>query len=153
MNYLLRVYDDKTNNMLGPRRGVGQQPSSEQAIVDYEKWTLFLLTGLGPMMGQCNWFRHYNAVANDDAYNRHVGQVYRHFDVLETQLRRSQGKSILPDRGFCAVDIHVYPWVWEYGVAGVSLEKYPMIEKWFNTVAEMEAAKAAYEKVPRGKTG
>jgi glutathione S-transferase len=143
MNYLLRVYDKK--NMIGPR---GQ---SEQDRVDFEKWILFLLTGLGPMLGQCNWYRHYNTTTNEDAYQRYVGQVYRHFDVLEAQLKQSDGKAILPG-GFCAVDIHFYPWVWEYGVAGVSLDKYPLIEKWFNNVAEMEAVKAAYEKVPRGKS-
>lgn len=50
INYVGRVYD-KTHR-LGP---VGQ---TEQDIVDFEKWQLFLLTSLGPMMGQRNWYRY-----------------------------------------------------------------------------------------------
>lgn len=49
MNYLLRVYDK--DNKLGPRG------DSEQDRVDFDKWNMFLLTTLGPMMGQTNWYR------------------------------------------------------------------------------------------------
>lgn len=51
MNYLRRVYD-KQNSVLGP---VGD---SEQDRVDFDKWEYFLLTTLGPMTGQTNWFRY-----------------------------------------------------------------------------------------------
>lgn len=50
MNYVRRVYDKQ--NVLGPRG------DTEQDIVDLEKWEYFLLTTLGPMTGQCNWFRY-----------------------------------------------------------------------------------------------
>ena len=49
MNYIRRKYD--TQNKLGP------QGKSEQDIVDFEKYEYFLLTTLGPMTGQTNWFR------------------------------------------------------------------------------------------------
>lgn len=49
LNYIRRVYD-KTN-LLGP------VSDSEQDRVDLEKWEYFLLTTLGPMTGQTNWFR------------------------------------------------------------------------------------------------
>ena len=44
MNYIRRVYDKQ--NKLGPRS------TSEQDIVDFEKWEYFLLSTLGPMMGK-----------------------------------------------------------------------------------------------------
>lgn len=47
MNYIRRNYDKQ--NKLGPRG------STEQHIVDFEKWEYFLLTTLGPMTGQTNW--------------------------------------------------------------------------------------------------
>lgn len=49
MNYVRRVYD--TGNKIGPSGGSGQD------LVDFEKWEYFLLTTLGPMTGQVNWFR------------------------------------------------------------------------------------------------
>lgn len=50
MNYLRRNYD-KTNK-IGPRG------STEQDIVDFEKWEYFLLTTLAPFSGQCNWYQY-----------------------------------------------------------------------------------------------
>ena len=52
MNYVRRVYDKQ--NVLGP---VGDK---EQDKVDFEKWEYFLLSTLGPMTGQTNWFRYVN---------------------------------------------------------------------------------------------
>lgn len=49
MNYIRRVYDRQ--GKLGPKG------NTEQAIVDFEKWEYFLLTTLGPMTGQVNWYR------------------------------------------------------------------------------------------------
>ncbi|THZ79965.1 hypothetical protein D6C85_00145 [Aureobasidium pullulans] len=62
INYLLRNYD--TDDKLGA--------SSEAGRVEIDQWTSFLISTMGPMIGQCNWFRHYNAVKNDDAYKRVV---------------------------------------------------------------------------------
>ncbi len=50
MNYVRRVYDRA--GKLGPKE------KGEQALVDLEKWEYFLLTTLGPMCGQLNWFRY-----------------------------------------------------------------------------------------------
>jgi glutathione S-transferase len=49
MNYVRRVYDSA--NKIGPCGSSGQD------LVDFEKWEYFLLTTLGPMTGQVNWFR------------------------------------------------------------------------------------------------
>ena len=138
MNYVLRLYDK--DNQLGPRG------ASEQDLVDYDKWTLFLLTGLGPMTGQTNWFRHYHAVKNDDALERYIAQTYRSYDVLEGQLKKSDGKSILPG-GISAVDLHFYPWVDEYKYAQLSVDEYPHIRHWLSVLGETEHVKAAYAKL------
>lgn len=142
MNYILRVYDKK--NLLGPRG------SSEQDHVDFDKWTFFLASTLGPMMGQVNWFRHYHPQKNDDALDRYVAQTYRCYDVLEGQLKHG-GSFVLPGESLSAVDLHFYPWVKQYEFAGLSLEKYPGIKKWLDNLGRMKEIKAAYEKVPNGK--
>jgi len=49
MNYVRRTYDH--GNRIGPNG------DKEQDRVDLEKWEYLLLTTLGPMSGQCNWFR------------------------------------------------------------------------------------------------
>lgn len=50
MNYIRRKYDKE--NQLGPKG------KTEQDIVDFEKWEYFLLTTVGPMTGQTNWYRY-----------------------------------------------------------------------------------------------
>jgi glutathione S-transferase len=55
VNYLRRQYDND-GTMIGPRSANGGKPNA-QDIVDFEKWEYFLLTTLGPMTGQTNWYR------------------------------------------------------------------------------------------------
>lgn len=138
MNYVLRVYD-KSNKF-----GAGE---SEQDKVDFDKWTSFLVSTVGPMMGQTNWYRHYNATKNEDALERYVQQTYRCYDVLEGQLAATGGKSVL-EKGYTAVDMHFYAWVFQYGYAQLSIDKYTNIQKWLKQVGGREAVKKAYEKIP-----
>lgn len=56
MNYLRRRYDGE-GKVLGPRSSKGGAPEL-QDVVDYDKWEYFLLTTLGPMTGQTNWYRY-----------------------------------------------------------------------------------------------
>ncbi|KAL2851785.1 glutathione S-transferase [Aspergillus pseudodeflectus] len=138
MNYLRRVYDK--SNLLGP---LGP---SEQDRVDFEKWEYFLLTTLGPMTGQTNWFRHYNATKNDDALQRYSEQTERCYQVLEGQLKKSGGQSILPGR-VTAVDYHFEPWVRQFDFAGLSLDKYPHVSRWLREMTGRKEVQQAYIKV------
>ena len=148
IHHLLRVYDKP--NKLGPRgKTLGSEPT-EQDHVDFNKWEFFLVSSLGPMMGQVNWYRHYNPTKNEDALARYEAQAYRTFDVLEGQLGKSGGQSVLPG-GFSAVDAHFYPWVNQYTYAELKLDRYPRIQKWLEVIGQMPAVKEAYEKVRTGE--
>ncbi|CAI7666704.1 hypothetical protein N7533_009787 [Penicillium manginii] len=138
MNYIRRVYD--LGNQIGPSGG------SAQDLVDFEKWEYFLLSTLGPMTGQVNWFRHFHSQKNDDALQRYVAQTYRCYDVVEEQLKKSSGTSILPTR-VTAVDYHFEPWVRLYKFAGLSLDKYPLITKWLGLMGCREEVQEAYCKI------
>lgn len=143
ISHLLRVYDK--SDSLGPGKS-----ASEQDVVDFDKWTCFLLSTLGPMMGQVNWYRHYNPVKNEDALSRYEAQAYRCFDVFEGQLGKSGGDSVLPS-GFSAVDAHFYPWIHQYTYAELKLDSYPRIKKWLDGIGKMPAVQEAYKRVPEGE--
>ncbi|KAJ6145385.1 hypothetical protein N7470_009280 [Penicillium chermesinum] len=113
MNYVRRVYDK--GNTIGP------PGSSAQDLVDFEKWEYFLLTTLGPMTGQTNWF----------------------------SCRSRGGTSVLPN-GVTAVDYHFEPWVRQHSFAGVSLDNHPLIRKWLALMGAREEVQEAYAKVKRG---
>ncbi|KAJ5358855.1 uncharacterized protein N7496_011268 [Penicillium cataractarum] len=141
MNYVRRVYD--TANKIGPCGSSGQD------LVDFEKWEYFLLTTLGPMTGQVNWFRRCHPRKDEDALQRYTAQTYRCYDVLESQLQKSEGMSVIPGR-VSAVDYHFEPWVREHSFAGLSLDTYPMIHKWLALMHAREEVQEAYYKIQAG---
>ena len=90
--------------------------------------------------------RHYNEVKNDDALNRYAAQTHRCYQVLEGQLKKTGGESILPG-GYTAVDAHFEPWVRQHAYAQLSLDDYPNVSKWLKKYGETEEVKAAYKKI------
>lgn len=102
------------------------------------------------MIGQVNWFRHYNNEPNTNALQRYEAQSYQYLAVLEGQIKKSGSGYILP-KGFTAVDAHFYPWVFQHSYAQLSLEKYPETKKWLEKVGGMDAVKNAYKKVGEGQ--
>ncbi|KAJ5247140.1 hypothetical protein N7468_002123 [Penicillium chermesinum] len=133
-----------------PNTGVvSWESGASQDLVDFEKWEYFLLTTLGPMTGQTNWFRHYHPSPNEDALQRYTAQTLRCYDVLEGQLQKSGGASVLPN-GVTAVDYHFEPWVRQHSFAGVSLDNHPLIRKWLALMGAREEVQEAYAKVKRG---
>ncbi|KIL86990.1 hypothetical protein FAVG1_09543 [Fusarium avenaceum] len=144
VNYVLRVYD--TENKFGPREEAG-----EQGRVDVDKWVSFLISTMGPMMGQCNWFRHYHNVKNDNAYERYHAQALRCFGVLEEQLKSHSGDWILAGEKPNVVDFHFEPWVRQYDHAGLTLDEYPKVKAWLDRVQALPILARAYEKVKAGE--
>ena len=138
INYLKRRYD--RNGILGPK-GPGLQDQ-----VDLEQWEYLLSTTLGPMSGQVAWFRYYNVEKNDDALERYTKQVYHYYDVLEGQLERSGGNSILPG-GITSVDCHYEPWIRPFEYIGLSLDKHPKVQKWLSLMAQQQPLKDAYQSI------
>lgn len=93
-------------------------------------------------------FRHYHSQKNEDALNRYVEQTYRCYGVVEGQLAKSDGRSILPG-GITAADLHFYPWVYQHEFAGLSLKDYPNLAKWLEGMKGLKQVKAAYEKIEK----
>ena len=89
---------------------------------------------------------HYNEVKNQDALDRYCAQTLRCYDVLEGQLQKTGGTSILPGQ-VTALDYHYEPWVRQHGFAGVRLDGHPNIEKWLKSMGSRDEVRAAYRKI------
>ena len=141
MNYLLRNYDS------GSKYG----GKTEKEKIEVDQWTSFLISTLGPMLGQCNWFKHYHSSKNDDAYARYQAQAYRCFGVLEGQLK-SHGKDwVIRGDSPSVVDFHFEPWMRQHSFAGLSLDEYPKVKAWLDRAQALPEVKKAYEKVKAGE--
>ncbi len=88
--------------------------------------------------------RHYQI--NDEARQRYEQQVLRVYGILEDQLKKSDGRSILPG-GLTAVDLHWYPWCRQPEYLGLSVDKHPLMQRWIAAIADMDEVKAAYKKL------
>lgn len=146
LNYIRRVYDKE--GKLGPKKG-----AAEQDRVDLETWEYFLLSTLGPMTGQVNWFRHYHSSENKDALKRYEEQTERCYGVVEKQLERSGGQSILGGGGMSVVDIHFEPWVRQHEHAGLSLDKYPKLKGWLDGMKNQKEVVEAYWRIKEAAKG
>lgn len=89
---------------------------------------------------------YYQQPKNPEALDRYEKQVYRCYSVLEGQLEKTEGKSVLPG-GVTAVDVHYYPWVRQTGFLGVSHEEYPFIRKWVQNMGAIPEFDVAYDRL------
>lgn len=144
INYLLRVYDKDNKLSARPEQG-------EKGRVEIDTWVSFLVSTMGPMIGQCNWFRHYNEVKNEDAHKRYEAQAYRCFGVLEEQLKSHGGEWIVKGDGPSVVDLHFEPWVRQYEFAGLELKEYPGVKAWLGRVQTRPELVRGYGKVKAGE--
>ncbi len=89
---------------------------------------------------------HYNPTKNEDALNRYVEQTQRCYGVLNGQLEKTNGESVLPG-GVSAVDAHFEPWVRQHAFAQVPLDEFPLVQKWLEKMKGLEEVKRAYERI------
>lgn len=156
INYLRRQYDVSDDNssdrsVLGPHGSGPDGKITAQDRVDLDKWECLLMTTTGPMSGQVAWFRHYHQPPNPDALKRYEAQVFRCYDVLEAQLRKSGGGSILPG-GVSSADVHSYPWIRQPAFLGLPHDGYPMIAAWVQSLSERLEFKRAYDRLQEAAT-
>jgi len=85
-------------------------------------------------------------VKNEDALERYQEQTIRCYDVLEAQLRKSNGETIIPG-GYTSADFHYYPWIHLHGKAGLTLDNHPLISKWYYAMSGVKEVKAAYDRI------
>lgn len=95
--------------------------------------------------------RKYNAEKNENALERYTAQTYRCYDVLEGQLKKTGAESVLNGR-VSAVDYHFEPWLHNYPLAGLSLDKYPLIKKWLGLMETREEVREAYFRITGEKS-
>lgn len=72
--------------------------------------------------------------------------MYRVYGVLEEQLKRSGGETILPGK-FTTADIHYIPWMRSSQYIGLSLDEYPLLEEWVKIMFSKPEVKQAIQRI------
>ncbi len=115
-------------------------PTEIRARAETLQWLYWQMAGLGPMAGQNHHFSKYAPEKIPYAIERYVKETNRLYGVLNKRLA---------DREFVAgeysiADMASYPWIVPHAGQGQSLDDFPHLKRWFNTIAERPATRRAY---------
>src|SRR5258705_5228736 len=128
----IRIYrPDKTGRFLPPdMRG-------RSRVV---QWVMWLMSGLGPMLGQHGHFALYAQEKIPYAIERYRDEAARLYRVLDTQLGKT-GAYVAGE--YSIADIACFPWTMTHKAQGFTLDDYPNVKRWY---AEVRAR-------PQGQAG
>ena len=109
------------------------------------QWLFWQMAGLGPMAGQNGHFNVYAPEKIPYAIDRYTNETNRLYGVLNRRLK---------DREFVAgaysiADMASYPWIVPHENHKQTLEDFPHLQRWFETIREREAVKGAYAQAPK----
>ncbi|GJJ10438.1 hypothetical protein Clacol_004664 [Clathrus columnatus] len=112
------------------------------------EWLMFQVSGLGPMQGQLNWFKHFHPVKNLDqsVYDRYSTETYRVYGVLEKRLTNTGNQWLALDC-FTIVDIAFYPWLCLAAFGNIDMNRFPKLKEYVTRISELPSVKAAYAKL------
>ena len=111
---------------------------------DVLQWLMFQLTGVGPMFGQFTYFKLFGPKDNGNSMPRYQTEVKRLYEVMEKRLARSP---YLGGDEYSIADIATFPWTRNHDMQGVKWEDNPNLARWFKSIDERPAVKAALAKV------
>ena len=121
---------------LAEKTGSPLLPTDPRARYEALQWLMFQMGGVGPMFGQAH---HFLKFAKEDipyAKERYATEVKRLYKVMDTRLAET---GFLAGDDYTVADIATYPWITRHPGHQVSLEDYPNVKRWFDTIAERPA--------------
>ena len=107
-------------------------------------WLLIQLTSVGPMFGQWTHFKLFAPKGTDYSMGRYSSELKRLYELLEQRLGQS---AYLGGQEYSIADIATFPWTRNHDAQGVKWEDHSNLARWFNTINERPAVKAALAKV------
>ena len=128
---ILQYLAEKTGKLL---------PRDVRGRADVMQWLFWQMGGLGPMLGQNHHFRNYAAEKIPYAIERYVKETERLYGVLDERL---DGRAFIA-RDYSIADIAAYPWIVLHDRQGQSLDDFPNVKRWFETIHQREAVQRAY---------
>lgn len=117
-------------------------PDGVRGKTEVMQWLFWQTSGLGPMAGQNHHFVQYAPNRIPYAVNRYVDETNRLYGVLNRRLA---------DREFIAgaysiADMACYPWIVPHEKQRQSLDDFPHIRRWFESIAARPAVQRAYRR-------
>lgn len=107
------------------------------------EWLFWQVGGLGPMAGQNHHFVQYAPEKLPYAIDRYVAETNRLYGVLD---RRLQGRAFIAGDDYSIADMACYPWIVPWKRQQQTLEDFPDLHRWFESIRARPATIVAHEK-------
>ena len=117
-------------------------PKETRGRIDVMQWLFWQMGGLGPMAGQNHHFAGYAPEKIPYAIDRYVKETNRLYGVLDGKL----AKTPFVAGDYSIADMASYPWIVPYERQGQTLDDFPNLKRWFETIRARPATVAAYAK-------
>ena len=95
------------------------------------QWLMFQMGGVGPNFGQTHHFRRAAPEKVPYAIERFTNETRRLWGVMD---KRLADKDWLAADEFSIADIAVFPWAMRFEWQGISLDEFPNMKRWYETV-------------------
>ncbi len=94
------------------------------------EWLFWQVGGLGPMAGQLSHFTNYAPEKIAYALERYANEYDRLISVMERRLKHTEYLA----GAYSIADMAAWPWVKPYERFGLSLDPYPSVRRWFESI-------------------
>ncbi len=116
-------------------------PADEAGYWTAMQWLTWQMSGLGPMLGRAQHFRHFNPGKSPYAEQIYADEADRLHGVLNRRL--AEAEYVAGD--YSVADIAIWPWVSRFGWHGVDLNNFANIKRWYRAVADRPAVRRGYD--------
>jgi GSH-dependent disulfide-bond oxidoreductase len=126
-------------------------PKDAAGKYDVLQWLFFQTSSVGPMFGQFTHFKMFAPKGVDNTYSmgRYQTEVKRLYEVLEKHLAHAP---YIAGGEYSIADMATFPWTRNHDAQGVKWDDNPNLARWFKSIDERPAVKAALTKVGQIKS-
>jgi GST-like protein len=117
-------------------------PADARGRVQVLEWLFWQVAGLGPMAGQNHHFSRYAPEKIAYAIERYVKETNRLYGVMNKRLAQHEFLA----GAYSIADMAAYPWIVPHEAQGQSLEDFPHLKRWFESIKSRPATVRAYER-------
>ncbi|HJT99235.1 MAG TPA: glutathione binding-like protein, partial [Rhodanobacteraceae bacterium] len=96
----------------------------------------------GPMAGQNHHFNRYAPEKIPYAIERYVRETARLYGVLD---KRLDGRRFIVGDEYTIADMASYPWIASHDAQAQSLDDFPNVKRWFESIKARPATVRVYE--------
>jgi GST-like protein len=114
-------------------------PMEARPRVECLEWLFWQVAGLGPMLGQANYFRNSSPEKIPSAIERYVTESERLLGVMNMRL---ETREYLAGGAYSIADIACFGWINRAAQIGIPLDPFPHVQQWHANIAGRDAVKA-----------